>query len=329
MEGQRERARPRARSRPARRAWRSAFRRSSKDRSPTPATSSPATTRRSWCRRADPRGLRRGRRLGRRARRRTDAATSRCDARRSTSSLAARSRIRAGWPAPTARKPSCSAWSATRPDGRALHNVRVDQRIVPARPDRHGRRRRDDLRDATRRNHTATHLLHAALRQVLGHARQAGGLAGRARSAALRLRRTSRRFRPPSCSTIERIVNEQICRNVAGADRGPLDRGSDRGRRDGALRREVRRPRPRRVRPRLQHGAVRRHARPGDGRHRLLRHHRGRRRRRRRAPHRGADRARAVERAQQQRAGDRLGAGAPQRSGRIRRPTPSSGCRPS
>jgi len=70
-----------------------------------------------------------------------------------------------------------------------------------------------EKRDATRRNHTATHLVHAALREVLGgHVKQAGSVV-----APNYLRFDFTHYQPMTedeIKEVERLVNEQVLRNV-------------------------------------------------------------------------------------------------------------------
>ncbi len=69
------------------------------------------------------------------------------------------------------------------------------------------------LRDATRRNHTGTHLLHAALREVLGpHVKQAGSLVEPGR-----LRFDFSHFAPVAdeeLADVESLVNREVLRNL-------------------------------------------------------------------------------------------------------------------
>jgi alanyl-tRNA synthetase len=87
----------------------------------------------------------------------------------------------------------------------------------------------EPLRDATRRNHTATHLLHASLRQVLGkHVKQAGSVVepGRLRFDFTHYAAMDR----AELEEVERLMNEQILKN-SGVETSvmPLDQAISTG----------------------------------------------------------------------------------------------------
>jgi alanyl-tRNA synthetase len=93
-----------------------------------------------------------------------------------------------------------------------VHGVRVEHGSLKAR-DLVTAEVSDASRDATRRNHTGTHLLHAALRRVLGtHVKQAGSLVSpdRFRFDFVHYAALTR----DEIEDIERLVTLEVCRNT-------------------------------------------------------------------------------------------------------------------
>ena len=174
----------------------------------------------------------------------------------------------------------------------------------------------DEVRRATMRNHTGTHLLHAALREVLGkHVKQAGSLVDPSH-----LRFDFSHFASvgdEELQDIEDLANKEVLRNdrVEVIRRRAHRRRRQRVPRDGAVRREVRRPGARHPHRRLLHRAVRRHAHRRHRRDRADQGPEGRQRVERRSPAGGRHRRRlAAPLPQRSRAGERrLHAGARRR----------------
>ena len=227
--------------------------------------------------------------------------------------------------APTPARPRCSTPPTRSPACTATSPASSTARIEPG---QEATAAIDvERRDAIRRNHTGTHVLHWALRKVLGeHVKQQGSLVDPDR---LRFDfGPADALTPDQIREIEDLANARDPRQRPGP---PLRDHQGRGRqarRHRLLRRQVRRHRPRaRGRSALDR-AVRRHPRAGPRRHRPGQDRVGGVDRRQPAPHRGRhrhrpDRAPARRGAPAGRAG--RGAQRARRRGRRRRPQAAGG----